>query len=312
MTLFARPILTNGATHPAQQFRMLVRDLARGAEGITQGDDLKVLQQSTPGGGVTVTDGSGVVKGRVNTFQGHYSVCNIGSADVTIAPTGSGSGRSDMVILRIEDPEYEGTLNPQTDQIAYFQVISNVSSSATAIPDGRTGIPLARIDIPASTSTITSSMIVDLRKVANPRRERNLLIQTPTALSTNIGGTSGTWTNFSTAAGWSVAVPDWATTVVISLSAGQLRYNTGAFFGGLRATFGTQMTVQSVNLDDNTSGTRRNTAVLGDTLPVNFSYRGTTQTLRFQACGYSGNSGYVGVDTASTLVADVEFFEAPR
>jgi hypothetical protein len=67
MALFPAPILTNGATHSAQQFRMLVRDLANGAEGITQGDDLKVTQRATPGGGVLVGDGSGVVKGRMPT-----------------------------------------------------------------------------------------------------------------------------------------------------------------------------------------------------------------------------------------------------
>ena len=105
MTLYPRPILTNGATHSAEQFRMLVRDLARGAEGVTEGDDLKVTQRGTPGAGVTISDGSGVVKGRISTFQGHYSVCNQGSDDLDIAATG-GSVRSDMVILRVEDPEY--------------------------------------------------------------------------------------------------------------------------------------------------------------------------------------------------------------
>lgn len=312
MALFARPILTNGATHPAQQFRMLVRDLASGAEGITQGDDLKVTQRATPGTGVLVADGSGVVRGRANTFQGHYSACNIGAVDVPIAGTGSGAGRSDMVILRIEDPEYEGSLNPATDQIAYFQVISNVSASATAIPDGRTGIPLARIDIPASTSTITNAMITDLRKVANPRSQRTLLTQSPTALSTDIGGTSGTWTNFSTAPGWSVPVPDWATTAILSMSVGQIRYNTAAFFGGLRALFGVSLATQQVVLDDNQTSTRRATVVLGDTLTLPASYRGTSPLLRFQATGYSPNAGKVGVDSSTTLIADIQFIEAPR
>jgi hypothetical protein len=311
MTLFARPILTNGATHPAQQFRMLVRDLASGAEGITQGDDLKVLQRTTPGAGVTVGDGSGVIRGRVNTFQGHYSACNIGTTDVPISATG-GSARSDMVILRIEDPEYEGSVNPVTGNVAYFQVISGVSSSATTIPDGRTGIPLARIDIPSSTSTITSGMITDLRKVANPRRERALKIQSPSSLSTDISGTSSTWTTFSTAAGWPIDIPDWATTAVLSLAVGQIRYNTAAFFGGLRATFGLLATIQAVNLDDNASGTRRGTVVLGDTITLPIGYRGSTQTLRFQAAGFAGNAGKVGVDGSTTLIADIEFVEAPR
>lgn len=311
MSLFPRPILVNGATHSAQQFRMLVRDLARGSEGVTQGDDLKVTQRSTPGGGVSVADGSGVVRGRFNTFQGSYAACNIGTADVTIGSTG-GTGRSDMVILRVEDPEYEGTLDPEVDEIAYFQVISNVSSSATTIPDGRTGIPLARIDIPSSTATITNAMITDLRKVANPRRERTLKTQSPASLSTDISGTSGTFSYFSTAAGWSIAVPDWATTAVVSLSVGQIRYNTAAFFGGIRATFGASLTVQAVNLDDNQSSTRRGTVVLGDTLTIPSGYRGTSQTLRFQAAGYAGNAGKVGVDASTTLIADIEFLEAPR
>jgi hypothetical protein len=217
-----------------------------------------------------------------------------------------------MVILRIEDPEYTGSLDPEVDQIAYFQVISNVSSSATAIPDGRTGIPLARIDIPSSTATITDAMIHDLRKVANPRRDFVQLIQSPTALSTDIGGTSGTFTNFSTAAGWSVAIPDWATTVILNLAVGQIRYNTDVYFGQIRATFGSSLTVQAVNLDDNQTGIRRGTVVFGDTLTIPSAYRGTTQTLRFQACGLSPNPGKVGVDASTTLMAGLQFVEAPR
>ncbi|MEU7338716.1 hypothetical protein [Streptomyces sp. NPDC007074] len=311
MSLFPQPILTNGATHSAQQFRMLVRDLSRGAEGVTEGDDLKVTQRSTPGAGITVSDGSGVIKGRVNAYQGHYAVCNTGAVNVDIAST-SASPRSDMLIVRVEDPEYEGTLNPATQAVTYFQVISGVSSSATAIPDGRTGIPLARIDIPGSTSTITNAMITDLRKVANPRRDSLQLIQSPSTLSTDISGTSGTFSNFSTASGWTVAIPDWATTAILSLGVGQLRYNTAAYFGQIRATFGSSLTVQPVNLDDNQSGTRRGTVIFGDTLTLPDSYRGTNQTLRFQACGLNPNPGKVGVDGSTTLMAGIQFVEAPR
>lgn len=312
MSLFPQPILTNGATHSAQQFRMLVRDLARGAEGITEGDDLKVTQRATPGGGITVSDGSGVVKGRVNVYQGHYAVCNTGSVDVDIAATGA-SPRSDMLILRVEDPEYEGTLNPAVDQITYFQVISNVSSTATAIPDGRTGIPLARIDVPASTATITDAMITDLRSVANPRRDRNLYTQSPTSMSTQIGGTTNTYSYFSTAAGWTLSIPDWATTARIVLDIAGLRLTGGYIFGNVRATLGASLTMQPVVIDDNQgSTTRRIVHIVADTLTIPSSYRGTSQLLRAQFAGAPGNVGTVSVDSSSTLIADVEFFEAPR
>lgn len=312
MALFQAPLLTDGATHPAQQFRMMIRDLARGSEGITEGDDLKVTALSTPGAAVQVGDGSGTVRGRANAFQGSYSVCNIGAAQVPIAATGA-STRSDMIVLRVEDPSYEGSRNPATDPIMYFEVIPGVSSTATTVPGGRTAIPLARIDIPANTSTITSGMITDLRRVANPRRDRSLYTQSPSSASTNITGTSGTFTNFSTAPGWSIAVPEWATTAKIRIDVAQISFSVGAFYGYLRATFGSSLTVQQVTLDDN-QGTawRRSTVAAADTLTVPASYRGTTQTLRVQAAGRSGNLGAVTVDASTTLIADVEFFEAAR
>lgn len=313
MALFPRPILTNGATHSAQQFRMLVRDLSNDSEGITQGDDLKVTQRSTPGGGITVGDGSGVVKGRANAFQGHYSVCNIGATDVDIAATGAGAGRSDMVIVRVEDPEYEGTLDPQVDEIAYFDVISNVSSAATSIPDGRTGIPLARIDIPASTSTITSAMITDLRQVANPRRRRSVFTQSPASISTGIGS-STSYNYFSTAAGWNISVPDWASKVIIKIDVSPIRYDLGNFWGRIGATFGSSMNTQDIVLDDNQgSGARRIPAIIADTLTVPDSYRGTTQLLRVRASAMSaGQAGRIYVDSGTSIAADVQFEEAPR
>lgn len=311
MALFSAPILTDGAFHSAQQFRMLVRDLARGAEGVTQGTDLKVTQLSTPGTSVQVSDGSGVIRGRVNAFQGTYSACNVGAVSVPIASTG-GSPRSDMLILRVEDKEYEGNIDPVTGQVAYFQVISNVSSSATTIPDGRTGIPLARIDIPASTSTITNAMIKDIRVIANPRRETRLLTQSPATASTAITGSTLVYSYFSTATGWSIAIPSWATTVRAKIDVAGLRLLVNPFYGVLRATFGASLTLQATTLDDNQSGTRRINSLVADTLTIPDAYRGTTQLLRLQGAGATGNTGQMQVDAAAMLVAQVEFEEAAR
>ncbi|MFF9632869.1 hypothetical protein [Streptomyces fradiae] len=312
MPLIPQPILVNGATHSAQQFRLLVEDLSRGNEGVTRGTDLKVTELGTPGGSVQVASGTGVIRGRAAAFQGTYAAANVGSTTVDIAPTG-GTGRSDLLILRVEDPEYEGSLDPAVDPIAYFQVISNVSSSATTIPDGRTGIPLARIDVPASTSTITNAMITDVRKIANPRRERTLLPpQSPTALSALIGA-STTYSYFSTAAGWNIPVPDWASIARVRVDGSALRLTTADFYGGFRASFGASLVVQNVTIDDNGGATtRRIQSVAADTLTIPDAYRGTTQLLRAQAAGYTGNAGRIAVDPSSTLIGDIEFIEAPR
>lgn len=312
MPLYQVPILVNGATHSAEQFRAMVQDLARGAEGITEGTDLKVTQLGTPGTSVQVASGSGVVRGRVNAFQGSYAVRNQGADTVPIASTG-GSPRSDMVILRVEDPQYEGTLNPEVDDINYFQVISNVSSSATAIPDGRTGIPLARIDIPASTSTITNAMIKDIRKIANPRRETRQLTQSPGSTSTAITGTTYAYAYFSTAAGWNITIPAWATTARIRVDIAGLRIVGDLLYGVVRANFGSSLSLQPTVIDDNqVSAVRRIVTIAADTLTIPDAYRGTTQLLRAQAAGGPNNQASIYVDGSTTLVATVEFEEGPR
>jgi hypothetical protein len=311
MTLFQAPILTDGATHSAQQFRMLVRDLARGAEGITEGDDLKVTALGTPGAAVQVADGSGIVRSKANSFGGSYAVCNVGTATVNIAATG-GSPRSDMVVLRVLDPEYEGALDPASDQIEFFDVISNVSSTATTVPAGYTAIPLARIDIPASTSTITSGMIKDIRACANPRRTRALYTFSPTGALVELGGLPSVKTAWSNVPGWNIPVPDWATTARIVITICQIRYSTNNVFGDIDAAFGNNLLLQNTILDDNQgTGTRRATVILADTLTLPDTYRGTTQLLVPRYLTLSG-TGKVGMDTSVTLVADVEFTEAPR
>lgn len=310
MPLFQAPILTNGATHQAQQFRMLVRDLASGAEGVTEGDDLKVTELSTPGGGVQIADGSAIVTGRYDPFQGSYAVCNLGSDTVDIAANGAGSTRYDMVIIRVEDPQYEGDLDPEVDPINYLHVIPNVSSTATTIPGGLTGIPLARIAIPVSTSTITDAMITDLRKVANPRKERRLSTQSPGSMSTGIGG-STSWSYFSTAGGANIPIPDWATKVIVKIDVSPIRYDLGDFYGKIGATLGASLVTQDILLDDNQgSGVRRIPAIIADTLTVPSEYRGTTQLLRVRAAGITNpQTGRIYVDSGTTLAYDVQFEE---
>lgn len=313
MTLQQAPLMVAGATHSAQTFRMMVRDLARGNEGITEGTDLKVTQLSTPGTSVQVGDGSAVIRGRADPFQGHYSAYNIGAAMVPIASTGA-SPRTDLVVLRVLDPEYEGGLDPATDQVCFFDVVSGVSSTTVNVPGGYSAIPLARITIPASTSVITDSMITDLRRIANPRKERHLLpIYYPGPL-TEISGTSETWQSFPSTATLPVTVPTWAAKVRIKWDVAGIRLVDGSVFGSVSFQFGTKEAAQWVSIDDN-QGTppRRTTIVMADTLSLTdtlgAAMRGTTVTLRSRMRTRTANNGKIGVDGATTFVADVEFEE---
>ncbi|MEU7158499.1 hypothetical protein [Streptomyces chrestomyceticus] len=309
MTLAQAPLLVDGAMHSAQTFRMMIRDLSRGGEGITEAADLKVTPLPVPGSGVQIADGSAVIRGQANAWQGSYTAYNIGTATVPIAPTGA-TPRSDLIVLRITDPEYEGGLDPAKDAINTFDVIPNVPTTATAPPPGVTGIALARLDIPASTATITAGMICDLRNVANPRRERSLRTAYPRTL-TKAWQDDDKWHTWPPEAQWKIAVPPWATKAIIVLTLAGLRLDFDDVFGVVRLVLGNRPGEGTAIDDDQGKGVRRTTAVVADTLTVPAEYRGTTQRLYLEAQMSSGEKGDLSADEGTSIVCDVEFTEGP-
>ncbi|MFK0106450.1 hypothetical protein [Streptomyces sp. NPDC091217] len=306
MTLIQPPMMINGGTHPARTMRMMIRDLSRGAQGVTEYNDLKVTQQTTPGAGVAISDGSGVVRGSA-WGQGSYTQYNVGTALVDIAPTGA-TPRTDMVVLRVLDPEYEGNLNPATDDIGFFDVVSNVSSTATLAPAGMSAIPLALIALPANCATVTNAMITDLRRIANPRRDRQLYTAFPGSLS-SLTYSDNKWHDWPTQASWSILVPSWAVTVKIVTTIAGLRLTKANVYAHMQQVFGATTGQDTVIDDDQGTGTRRNTVVLADSLTVPADMRGTTRTLSLQTYMYKSETGDLGVDGGTSLIADVEFEE---
>lgn len=320
MALETTPMAVTGGEHTSQMFRMMIRDLARGNQGITEGSHLKVSALSTPGAGVQVADGSGIIKGVVSAVQGHYTAYNIGADTVPIGATG-GTPRSDMLILRVQDPAYEGSLDPSA--CASFEVVPNVSSSATTVPSGYSAIPLARIDIPASTATITNAMIKDLRKVANPRIERHVEAFYAADPLVEISGTSETWKTHpslpsASPAGemFEVAIPAWAAKAKVIFSVDGLRLADGNVWGGFRFMLGTKEAAQWVSIDDNQGSAARRVPVrMAETISLTdtagAAMRGTTQSLFSRMRTRSSNAGKIGVDATTTFILDIEFTEGP-
>lgn len=94
---------------------------------------------------------------------------------VAIAATGSAGGRSDLIVAQVEDPNMAGEpwqtpTNPAVGPYIFTRVIPNVPAGTTSLRplgySGRSAIVLARVDLPASTGTVTASMITDLRELA--------------------------------------------------------------------------------------------------------------------------------------------------
>ncbi|MFJ1837835.1 hypothetical protein ACIOJ9_28695 [Streptomyces sp. NPDC088175] len=306
MTLINPPLLTHGGTHEARAFRMMIRDLARGSQGVTEGDDLRVRQMTTPGAGVRVVDGSAIITG-ATAGQGSYTQYNVGDQVVPVAPT-TASARSDLVCLRVEDPEYEGTRDPEKDEIGYFHIVSNVAATATTPPAGMTAVPLARLDIPANTAIITDAMIKDVRRVANPRRDRTLYTAFPSSLST-LGYSDDKWHTWPTAGRWNVAVPSWATNAKVVVTIGGLRQSASNIFAKMHAVLGTDVGQDTVVDDNQGKGVRRTTIALADNIAVPAAMRGTTQSLYLQTYMYKSETGDLSVDGGTSLIADVEFTE---
>ncbi|MFE0640155.1 hypothetical protein [Streptomyces sp. NPDC058877] len=307
MALIQPPMMVHGGVHPARAMRMMIRDLARGSSGVTEGNDLRVSPLSTPGAGVRVGDGSAVVRG-ASWAQGSYTQYNVGDAIVPIAPTGA-AARSDLVTLRVEDPEYEGTRDPLTQDIGYFHVVSGVSANTTTSPDGMTAIPLARIDIPANTATVTGWMIKDLRSIANPRKDRRLYTASPPVDQNWAGNASGTYVAWPPAARWTIAVPPWATTVRVVLTIAGVQVLKGGIWSYFSWTLGT-VRGQGVTADTGKSdGSERINLISADTQAVPAALRGTNQPLFALMALNSNEAGVLQADVATTAVCDIEFSE---
>lgn len=318
----------NGAEHSAAMSRMVSFAATGGKSGIADRTDLKVYPQNVPNGSVKVRAGVATI---VNTYAGgtgqSYVARNLSATDIQIEPTGSASGRSDLIVLEILDPEFEGEAPADPNDFEYtrLNVIKGVVDyrvTLTGLNYPRPAIPLARIDIPKSTGTIDASMIKDVRVLANPRKERVLFTHGITA-----GDPSDTL-NYATASQeggeafpnifWSVDIPEWAQRVKIIGTWAQLRVpgSGGNNHGKLWVRIGTQpngFSAQQVNwdIDSTKTGVTRETMVCAADRSVPEEFRGTTRQCYLRGSVENNNSNTLGIDSASAICLDLEFYEVP-
>jgi len=300
-----------GAEHSPDVARMVAYAATNGAGGVLGSLDFRVTPLPTPGTSVRVAAGGGVIPNgylAAPDFGKQSYVARAASVtDVPITATGSGSARSDFVVLRLDDPQFGGQIPVDVVNGPYvrFAVITNVGSTATTLPAlSYPALLLARIDLPPSTGTVQESHIVDLRKIANPRRTRELYNTQPTAISTIA---TNAWTDWTPQANRTLTIPSWATQMKVLGHISSVAPASAATLGVLRFAFGTLFGQQiTFDLDAST----RATLLTADTLAIPAAMRNTNAILKLQAARSSG-TGNVKTDTASTVVWDVEFLEVP-
>ncbi len=311
-----------GAQHSPEVARLLAYAATNGSEGIVSPGDLKVQALAVPGASVRVMPGAGLIRNRATGGTSQTYVARNPIEDVVaIAATGSGAGRSDLIVAQIEDPfmagePWQDPTDPTVGPYIFTRVISNVPAGTTRLQDvagysGRSAITLARVDIPASTGTITGAMVKDLRNLAMPRQWREMIPHG--AMATQQLGGVNTWSDWPTAIQAQVRVPDWATDVFMTVSlTGVLRLNNENADGMVRSVFGAAIgdaVIYDINTDSGLGGQRF------DVMPALWApvteLRGQLITAKLQ--GYKtvvgGTDGEVLVDQGTSAVYDIMFVE---
>lgn len=311
-----------GAQHSTNVARNVAHFASGGLEGIATPKACEVRELAVPSTSVRVYPGTvAIINRAAGTFDEVY-IGRLPTLDtVPIAATDSTSGRSDLIIARVENPHLDGEpwaapADPATGPYIFTRVISNVPPGTTSVAQlglGYSAIALARIDLPASTGTVTQDMITDLRRLAKREAQRDFKVVSP-AVSQTI---TTQWADFPTAASIAVDVPTWATRVKVLATLGGIQYGkkgvAGDTGGELRIAFaGAAGTVYGENAPYNLGFDSADKATLiagtpGVKIPA--GSRGKPATIRVQGIQQWANPSDAGlIGNRGTMIGlDVEF-----
>lgn len=307
-----------GADLNGNFMRSALQAACLGAQGVVGALDC-IVSQTTPSAsaGVLIAGGSVIVLGQEIGLQGTYFSQNVGTdATLTLASTG-GSPRSDLIVVRAEDPTFSGSPwgGPASGQILFPRVISGVSSGATTAPGGISAIALARVDIPASTSVITNAMIHDLRQVAVPQQSQGILAQAGPGVSSG-SGTTSTPVQWPTGAIWSVPIPPWATVMSAQWTVCEVLWGgTNNVRGFVYPVIGASVTAPSVTFTQplvsfaSTESGARHTLIGGGTVAIPAGLRNTTQTVQMAQKTDGTQIGTLAFTEGSFVTLDYTFAE---
>ncbi|MFB8026030.1 MULTISPECIES: hypothetical protein [unclassified Streptomyces] len=317
------PWFTEGeAEHSSEVARLLAYAAFAGAEGIIGNSDLTVRALTTPAAKVRISTGAAAILNRAPGGAYQAYAARLPSADdLDIVPTGS-SARSDLIVARIENPNSYGETwphpsDPANGPYVFTRAISGVPKTTTRVRQVRpsdSAITLARIDMPANTSTVTQSMIKDLREMANPRRRRVVRALRGTWTTPDAVGDVKypSWEEFPQGARWDIEVPEWATSATMLGTWAQLdQRNALDSYGRLMVRLGSLETSEVRFHCDFTGSYQRHTLLGGGTVSIPAAMRGTVVDAVMAGCGESGYTGLLEADGGSAAYLDIEFVEDP-
>lgn len=308
---------------------MLAYVASEGAEGIVGSSSFKVRARTVPDNQVNVLPGAALILNKSLTSSLYQSYASRAASATlhAISPTTSAGGRSDLVILRIEDPQYSPWGAPASvpnGPYAFIRVIENVPSGTTDLRDlagayDYPAITLARVTLPASTATVQNSHITDLRGIARARLAEANRTYRPTGV--NSYGVTGATVTLSTSyqtwpTSWTGRIPDWATTLSIRVYYSGVALRGADLFEDVRVSVnagGTTLLTIATTVDINKAGETWNGERVmylhADQLSLPIAMRGKVATFALQV--KSNGVGDLGqnLDTASVVAIDLLYSE---
>lgn len=320
----------DGAQMNSALARRAMYSIAR-QSGIVQKDDLKVQALGSPGNGVVITNGVGVVLNDYQTVPNEvYVVSNPSSHTIPSGemPASNPSPKSYIVAVVVGDPDFSqtghpwmGTDDPPSGEELDFDYVRptliQVSSGATTLNVDYPALVLARIDIPASTTTITNAMITDLRKLSMSRQEQHAFVAPDTAWDSTTafiptGTAFANWGSGQYAP--SVDVPSWAKTAIVlaHINGVYLADASSNVKGKVRATIGGVASPETRFDLSVGGGTIRDNYMCGGKFNVE-SVAGTAAVLRVQGFqelpASPADAKKLKLTSGSQIIFDVRFFE---
>lgn len=305
-----------------------------GAQGIVNKADLKVTQLGTPGVGILIAPGVGLVNNDYQTTVNEtYVVSNPSTHTIPSGsmPSSNPSARSFIVAVVVGDPDFSQTGHPfmqVTDPPAGTEesfnyvrpvLIQVANSSIKTLDVDYPALVLARIDLPANSTTVTNAMITDLRKLARPRQSQEILVSPAGAWDSgsNIaripsGSSFGNWGSGQYAP--SIVIPSWATRAIMVCSVNGVRLSdaTVNVSGAIRANLGTAVGPNSsFDLPIDSGAIRLNLQAAGS-YDVS-ALAGTTVTVRVE--GYENvpaspaDNKRLDLRGGAQQIFDIRFFE---
>jgi hypothetical protein len=170
MTAINPPSWLQGrADHTAQGDRLVLDGLIA-SSGVCSLGDLAVTAQTTPNMTVRVGAGRAFIRGTQSSAQGVYHIYNDANTNVTISSASPTQGRRDLIIARVYDANYSGSLNEWR-----MEVVTGTPSASPVPPaTPNNSLVLATITVNPNATSITNANIS-----GNPQVARSQLAAQP-------------------------------------------------------------------------------------------------------------------------------------